>query len=231
MNWLLFIVIATLIFYSWKGRKKGFVKTAFAAFSTIAAILITMFISPYVSKWVKNNDGLNEYVNRRVSENIATDDVGDNINEEINYIEKLEVPSIIKDSLIKNKTPDVYEAMNVGTFKGYVVQLISTFIISVGVFLVVWIIVRIILSIISVALDLVASLPIISDIDRIGGLLAGLVNGFLVVWIGLLLVTVFANTQLGQILFSQINDSRFLSVLYNYNLILVFISNLEKVIF
>lgn len=231
MNWLLVIVIATLIFCSWRGRKKGFVKTAFTIFSTIIAILITLWISPYVSKWIKSSDGLNEYVNRRVSENITTDDVGDSISEEVNYIEKMKVPSIIKDSLIKNKTPDVYEAMNVNTFKGYVVQLISTFIISVAVFLAIWIIVKIILSIISTTLDLVTSLPIIGDIDRIGGLLAGLVNGFLVIWIGLLLVTVFANTQLGQILFLQINDSQFLSVIYNHNLILIFLSNVGKVIF
>ena len=190
-----------------------------------------MWISPYVNKWMKSNDGLNEYVNRKVSEKIATDEVGDSVSEEVNYIEELGVPSIIKDALIKNKTPDVYEAMNVNNFKGYVVQLISTFIISVAVFLVLWIIVKIILGIISITLDLVSSLPIISDIDRVGGLLAGLVNGFLIVWIGLLLVTVFASTQIGQNIFAQINDSQFLSVIYNYNLILIFLSNIGRVLF
>ena len=231
MNWLLVIVIATLIFCSWRGRKKGFVKTAFTIFSTIIAILITMWISPYVSKWMKNSDGLNEYVNRKVSEQITTDEVGDSVSEEVNFIEGLEVPSIIKDALIKNKTPDVYKTMNVNNFKGYVVQLISTFIISVAVFLVLWIIVKIILGIISVTLDLVSSLPIISDIDRVGGLLAGLVNGFLIVWIGLLLATVFASSQIGQSIFAQINDSKFLSIVYNYNLILIFLSNIGKVLF
>ncbi len=231
MNWLLVIVIAILVFCSWRGRKKGFVKTAFTIFSTIIAILITMWVSPYVSKWMKNSDGLNEYVNRKVSEQITTDEVGDSVSEEVNFIEGLEVPSIIKDALIKNKTPDVYKTMNVNNFKGYVVQFISTFIISVAVFLVLWIIVKIILGIISVTLDLVSSLPIISDIDRVGGLLAGLVNGFLIVWIGLLLATVFASSQIGQSIFAQINDSKFLSIVYNYNLILIFLSNIGKVLF
>lgn len=229
MNWLLLIIIGVLMFFIWRGKKNGFIKTVFVIFSTIIAILITMIISPYVSKWIKSNDKLTVYINEKVSDNILTD-VKEDTNE-VNYIESLPLPSLIKDTLIENKEIDgIYDALNVNNFNGYVINVITTFIINVAVFLLVWVLVKIILFMISKALDIIASLPVLKEINELAGAIAGLANGFLIVWIGFLAITMFASSQIGQMLFEQINSSKVLSFLYNNNLILIFLSNVKKVL-
>lgn len=231
MNWLLIIVIGILCFYILRGRKRGFIKTVFTIFSTIIAILITMWASPYISKHMKENDRLLEYVNERVSERATPSEVGDKTTDEVNYIESLKVPSIIKETLIKNKTSDVYAAMAVNNFKEYVYNLLSIFLINVGTFIAVFIIVKVLLHIISTTMDLISKLPILNGMNRMAGMFAGLVHGVLIVWMGFVVITLFSNSDWGQYLFVEITNSKILSTLYNNNLILRVLTNLGKVLF
>ncbi len=50
MNWLLIVVAVILLGYSFNGRRRGFIRTVFALFSTIIALMLTVWISPVISK-------------------------------------------------------------------------------------------------------------------------------------------------------------------------------------
>ena len=233
MNWLLIVVIATLVFYAWRGKERGFIRTVFVIFSTIIAIAITLWVSPYVGKLVQSNDSVVGFVNEGVYDVVMSDndDIGNKTTDEIEYIESMTLPSLIKELLIENKTPDVYNVMAVNGFKEYIAHLISIFIINVGSFLVIIIIVKILLSIIGGTLDLIGKLPIIRGLNRVAGLFAGIVHGVIVVWIGFVVITLFINNEFGQSLLMQINESQILSTIYNNNLILILLMDISKILF
>ncbi len=233
MNWLLGVVMAILIIYAWRGKKRGFIRTVFTFFSTILAIAITLGISPYVSKWIHENDKIMDFANERVYETFVLESeyAGSNTTEQIEYIENMSLPSLIKETLIENNTSDVYTVMAVNGFNEYITNLLSVFLINVGVFLLIAIIVKTILYIIGISLDLIGKLPIISGLNRVAGLLAGLVQGIIVVWIGFTVITLFVNNEYGQSLLVQINESPILSVIYNNNLIMILLADIGKVLF
>ncbi|NMB43866.1 MAG: hypothetical protein GX995_07025, partial [Clostridiales bacterium] len=184
MNWLLAIVIAILIIYAWRGKERGFIRTVFAFFSTIIAIAITLWISPYVSKWIHENDKIVEYVNESVNETFLSDkqDIGNNTTDQVEFIEEMSLPLLMKETLIKNNTSDIYNVIAASSFNDYVANLISMFLINVGTFMVITIIVKIILYIIGSSLDMIGKLPILNGLNRVAGLLAGLVQGIVIVW-------------------------------------------------
>lgn len=231
MNLLLAIVIAILIIYTLRGRRRGFILTVFTMFSTIIAILLTMWISPQVSKVIQNNEKVVTYVNENISGKLIFDDVGSKTTDEVEYIEDLPLPSLIKNKLVENNTNDVYRAMAVDSFKGYIGHMLTLLIINIAVFLLVCSIVKIVLYIISHILDLISNLPIINGLNRAAGLFVGFLHGIIVVWIGFVILTMFGNSQIGQIFFEQVNESEILSLLYNHNLIMNFLADVGKILF
>lgn len=230
MNWLLLAIIGILLFYAWRGKKRGFIKTVFKVFSTIIAIAITLWISPYISKWVYSNDELM----KRVSEMVGGFTGAESINtrpEEVAYIGGLQVPSLIKEILMENNTSDIYSALSVNSFEGYMNHLLSALLVNIGIFLLVCIIVKIILYIISMVLNLISSLPLLNGLNKVAGLLAGFVQGFIVVWILFIVITLFGNYEIPKYLLTLINDSEILSQIYNNNVILIVLTDISKTLF
>ncbi|MCD8231444.1 MAG: CvpA family protein [Clostridiales bacterium] len=88
------------------------------------------------------------------------------------------------------------------------------------VFIITLIIVVILLRIVYRFLGIANHIPIIKGINRILGLAGGLVEGYILVSLFFLFVSVIAGSQLGILLTEYIEDSEFLSFLYYYNVLI-----------
>ena len=86
------------------------------------------------------------------------------------------------------------------------------------------IVIYIILSIIINVLDFVAKLPLISNINKSGGLVIGLVKGLIYVWIACLALTAFSDKAWAQEAFRQINNNKLLTIIYEYNPIIFLVT-------
>ena len=94
------------------------------------------------------------------------------------------------------------------------------YIINCIAYIVVFVIVIIILQIIVRAINLVSKLPVINTMNKLGGAIIGLIRGLIIVWIGLIAVTMLGSTRTGVQMYEQINNSKPLSYLYSNNVIL-----------
>lgn len=231
MNWLLIAVAVILIGYAFSGRQRGFIRTVFALFSTIIALMLTVWISPVISKQLQENNKVMGFVTERVEKAISFENMGDKVSEQVEFINKLPMPKAIRHTLVENNTKDVYKAMAVDNFKEYISNSISRIIINAASFLVIMVIILIGLALLCEALNIISKLPIINGLNKTAGLLAGLLQGIVVVWIGCIVLTVLGGTKLGQNMFEMINESTFLSIIYNNNLLLNFIINLGDMLF
>ncbi len=231
MNWLVILVLIVLAGYSLNGRRRGFIRTVFTLFSTIIALVLTTWISPVISKELQKNEKVMGFVTEKVTKVIDFTDIGSKITDQVNFINKLPLPKIMKHTLIENNTKDVYTAMAVSNFKDYISGSISRIIINAAVFLIIVLFITIGLAIICETLDIISKLPLINGLNKTAGLLAGLLHGIVVVWIGCIFLTILGSTEWGKTLFSLINESTFLSTIYNNNLLLNFIMNLGKILF
>jgi uncharacterized membrane protein required for colicin V production len=229
MNWLLVIIVAILAVNTLIGLKVGFIKTVFSLVSMILALTLTIWISPMVNNFLKDNEKFYHYISEKVEKVMPLlQEQADGEKQEAE-IEGLKLPKSIKNSLIKHNNAESYKSLAVHNFKGYVNGYLSGIVINALAFIITFIVILILLWIISIALDIISKLPLLNEINKTAGLLAGLLHGLVVVWLFFILLTVFGSYELGQKAMQMIEDSQVLSLIYNNNLLLGFITNFTKI--
>lgn len=229
MNWLLIVVLAILIVNALIGRKVGFIKIVFSLFSLIIALLLTTWISPTVNDLMRGNEKLYGLVIDKVDKLLPfAEEEATKTNEQLSYIEKLPVPKSIKKTLIENNNTKIYKTLAVNSFREYVRNYLASVFINTFAFILTFIVIIALLWVISIALNLISKLPILNQINKTAGLLAGFVQGLLIVWIFFLIITVLGGTELGREGLKMIEENEILSFLYNNNFFLGFITSAAK---
>ncbi|HWT75711.1 MAG TPA: CvpA family protein [Mobilitalea sp.] len=230
MNWLLLVVLAILVVNTLIGMKAGFIKTVFSLCSLVVAVILTIWISPYVNDFMRGNEKIYDGISSKVEKMLPFSAEEAAKSEQVSLIEKLSLPQSIKDSLIENNNADVYKALAIDNFKDYVTNYLTGVIINAMAFIITFIVLLILLWVICLTLDIVSKLPLLNQINKTAGLLAGLLHGLVVVWLFFILLTVFGSTDIGQKAMQMIGDSQILSMIYNNNFILKFITSITKMI-
>lgn len=231
MNWLLIIVLAIIVVNAFVGRKVGFIKTVFSLCSMIVALILTVWISPTVNDLMKSNDKIHGYITEKVEVIVQSEFEDGEEEAQDTIIENLPLPQSIKDSLIENQDSQIYGVLTAGSLKEYIVNYLVNIIINALAFIATFVLILIILWILCFALNLISKLPILNSINKTAGLLAGLVHGLVIVWIFFILITVFGSTEIGQQALKMIGESEILSLIYNNNLLLSFVTGAIKMIF
>ena len=72
-----------------------------------------------------------------------------------------------------------------------------------------------IIKVILYAVDILTGLPVINFVNAVGGMLLGIVQALLWIWIFFIVITVLCNTLPGQIVMEQIDSSEILKTLYD----------------
>lgn len=221
MNWVLILVILILAGFMYKGMKKGLIKTVLSMCSIIVGMGITIFLSPMVNQAICNNNDLVNGVASQVNSALhIQDSMNKNVAKQNETISKLPLPENIKTEIQKNNTKSNYQTMLVDNFSSYISKYIAFMILhSVG-FICVYIIIHVILKILIRVLDLVNKFPVVHEMNELAGLLLGLIEGCMFLWIGCILLTVFSASPLAQQIYQSINDSSILTFIYSNNLLL-----------
>ena len=76
---------------------------------------------------------------------------------------------------------------------------------------------------IAFALGLASRLPVLHGLNKTAGLVFGLAEGVVLVWIFFFVITVFSTTEWGGRLLTMVSDSGLLSWLYQKNLLFEFL--------
>ncbi len=238
INLLTIIVLAGLLVFAVRGLRRGLVRSVFSTFSIIIAIVIAVNFSPQVSKVIQGMP-LYDSLTLRVEEAMFKDQASESgtadyadmddptINEQASFIDDLPFPRSVKNALMSNNNSEVYEALGVSGFKNYIAGLISCFIVNALSLLIIFILALIAVRLIGSALNIIARLPVLHALNKIGGFAFGLVNGLVIVWVLGMILTFFTGTQAGQWIYGQISESRILTALYNGNFLVSIITNLR----
>lgn len=86
-------------------------------------------------------------------------------------------------------------------------------------FLAVFVIAYIAVIVVAVSLDILSHLPVLSSLNRIGGAVLGAGLGLLCVWIAMAVVSVLADNKAAEQIAGMIEESQFLTGLYENNFI------------
>lgn len=226
MNILLIVTLFILAGFGLVGMKTGLIKMMFSLVSTIVALLVAIVFSPTVANVVENNTGVHDFLTHKVDSMLEV--IVPEADIEFDYIEDLPLPEVIKDVLRGDSSTLQAVSAQKQAVKAYVCERIASIIISSIAFAVTFLVALLVLIIVCRMLNLISKLPVLNEINHIAGLVAGLAEGVLVIWIFFIVLTVFAGTEFGGNAMRMISENAILSYLYDnnwlYHFILVILS-------
>lgn len=229
-KWLSLIVGVFLIGMILYGHHRGFIRLAVSAVSLIVTLIVVQAAMPQVTGFLKNNTGIYEAFENSMQEAFGFDENADQQEPSVQrvIIEGMQLPKQLKDALLENNNNEVYRVLGVDTFTKYVARYLANSVINIIGFLVLFVVVFAVLRIVTVWLDLVAKLPILSGMNKIAGAVLGGAEAIFFLWILCFFVTIFAGTEGGRAVIQQIEGSVWLSFIYDNNPLSRFVMTVVK---
>lgn len=214
MNWLLIAVLVVILGLAVNGYHKGFIRILISFLSIIVTLLLVGFITPYVGEFLKDHTPLYDKAKESISGTVEelVDNTGEN--GEGRYI-----PNIFK-SVLESGQPGEAPSEEAEGLRDSIGGWFADVIVHIASYVVAFLIITLLLRFTLFTFDFIANLPVLKGINKFAGLLLGLAEGLLVVWIGFLLITMIAGSDTGKNCFRMIGDSQFLKFLYENNFLL-----------
>lgn len=217
LTWLGIATIGVLVFFGWTGYRRGFIKEVVSMFLVVLSIALVWVINPYVNEFLKDNTPLYQAVQSSSKEFVGTKldgAIAMGQQEQSSLIEDLGLPSFLADGLAENNNASVYQYLSVDTFTDYVSDYLAVAVVNGVSFLLSFILATLLIRMLTYALDIISRLPVINGINKTTGALVGLLKGLIFVWIALLVLTVFCNTEIGRQGLKLVEDDYILNLLY-----------------
>ena len=221
MNLMLLACAAILLLCGLIGYKRGLIKSAVSAVGIVGAILIANLINPYVKTVLCEHTQVREIVRQKIEENLNTnfEQKMDSVYEKEDYLEQTDLPEIVKNYIrsnadINKKQIDLSGYIN--SITDYLTDMVMN-----GISYVTTAAVLLLIVIIALALsEILSGVPIVGGLDKAGGLIFGLVQAFVIIWLLMLAVTFMSAFDWGAQMMDMIQKSDVLSSLYNKNIFL-----------
>lgn len=226
-HWLEIAVALYLLAMVLNGHHKGFIRLAVSAAAMLITLVTVNYTMPYVTEWLKNDTPVYETMKEKMAESVGIDDILTELGleehtqkaDEWLIIEELPLPEQMKNLLVENNNIEVYRMMGVEFFRDYIGGYLADTVLKAAVFIVLFVIVYLALKVLVVWLDLIAKLPILSGINKMAGAALGGVQALIFIWIMCIVLTIFSRTEIGQMMYAQVNASPWLSWLYDHNML------------
>ena len=209
---LVLIILAIIL-----GRHKGLTVCLVNFFSLIIALVVALMLYGKVSNYIMEKTEIGNNIKETIKQNIPMSE------DEID----LEASSILPEQM-RNYINE--QVQNANTAKDEAIETVSTQlateIVNVISFVGIFIIVKLALIIVKVVSRIITKLPVLKQIDHLGGAIVGGIQGIVVVYFIFAIIStmspVFANTKV----LEYINDSYVGKMMYNNNIIMNKIKNL-----
>ena len=235
MNILLIVVIGIILITGVVGYYKGLIKTVLSMVTIVVSAILTSIVAPEVSKVLCENDSVYESVYDVVSENIDLTEVtnelaktaSDKLDEaaQSEILDEIGMPPVVKDIIIESGNLEKFTEENSDKFAEYLYNLITDLVINASTYVVVFIVLSIILAIISSVLNLISKLPVLKSLNRMAGAVLGVVEGFIIVWLFFILISVLPGNEFMEKCNEDIQENAILTYLYDNNIIMSAVSD------
>ena len=128
------------------------------------------------------------------------------------------VSDILKNEHIKKAKEDIQKEVN-----HRVAIYLTGIVINSGTFIAVYFLLSVGLFVLGRVLNIISKLPVLNELNRMGGGIVGIFQGLVIVWLIFTLMMVFIDKPFVQETMEQIENNFFLNLLYESNIIAKFI--------
>lgn len=220
------IVVGLILLAAVVGYKKGLINMITTLLSNVCALVLSIIIYPVIYNVLKLTP-IYIRVQEWVKEKVGVVDFGAGLQTQgkaiINNLDWL--PEFMSEALVQNNNTEVYKVLGVNNITDYISVSISNVIMALLAILVTWLVLNVILAGgFKMLGKVVASVPIISNVNQLGGLVVGGIKGLLLISIIGLIIPLIMTMPGCEVITQYIEESYLTKWLYENNLILAVIN-------
>lgn len=196
------IIIGILALSTFLAYRKGLVKLAVKLFAFIIALVITLILYQPISNLVINNTSLDE----KLQDMILTKS-NEVVDQGANSMADTPIEGLTQEVAQNTKNEILPEAA----------KDLAVNIIRIIVVIILFLVIKIALSIIAILADKIAELPILHQFNKAGGIVYGAVRGILIIYVLLLLVGLIGEVNPKNKVHKEIENSHLGKAMYENN--------------
>jgi uncharacterized membrane protein required for colicin V production len=236
VNWL---VIAVILLIAWEmvsGYRKGCLRVLYSLVEWLLIFVFVTWASPYVSDFITNRTQLPDYIEARCLENItntqqeqAAELSGTDLGEKLELL-GISLPDSMTEKIFDSSETQINDALSAAgqsteqiLEQSGVYEMIAQRIAALAVDGISYVITLaaalIVFGVLGRSLNLVNRIPLLGNVNRVLGFVAGSLEGLLYVWIFFAVVAAGAATGWGRFITSYIAEAPVLVWLYQNNLV------------
>ncbi|MBF8982299.1 CvpA family protein [Lutibacter sp. B2] len=220
MNWMDGAIVAICIVFAIKGWANGFIKSVFSIVSFIISGIVTKMYYPVVSSYMLQNEfvisKIQKIIGKKIQMNASQMVSTEGSVDYTNIFDVLKFPKSMQDLLMKSEYLKNYSQNAMEGINNHVANMIANIVIDIISICIVFLIVKIVLSIILTFLNGFTSLPVLKELNSIGGITFGFLKGVIIVFIIFTILTPFTAMSNNSINMA-IDESILGKILYNNN--------------
>ena len=209
------VIISMIISSTYWGYRKGLVGVIFKVLVFIVSLLIVFVLYKPVSNSIIKNTEIDEKIAEVIRSNLEGTTLSDG-----QLLQASE--SNFSTGVVNLINSFVSEALNQAKSDavGYVSVELSYFIVRVGTMLLLFMLSKFFLLFIRFAAEIIANLPIIKTFNKSGGLIYGVIKGFLIIYVVLAVFSIASPLIQDWGIIDAVQDSTLGSKMYNDNVII-----------
>lgn len=218
------VVIAVILGCAVVAWKKGFIRAAFGLLPMVAALAGTHFVSPYVGKFLRGTflfDSLSGSIRDSMGLDQALKESA--VKTQTEMIEAMPLPDFLKEALVENNNPVIYQLLDVDSLKEYIAGFLANVCLNILSVVLAFLLIYIAVTIVLNALNLFSKLPVLGFLNHFMGFLIGGIKGLLFVWLAFILLTFFQCRADLEGLFAAMDATHVAKHLYENNVLQQFI--------
>lgn len=209
------IVIGILILCIAIGYRKGLTGSLLKIISFVLALVIAFVLFKPVSTFIIDKTDWDENLEQGIRNTILSSDKQEELNSQEENKNMPEVMINYINKTVEEAGNEAKEAVADATARQVAIMIINS-----GVWFALFLVSRIVLIFVRGLANIITNLPIIKQFDKIGGIIYGLVEAFIIIY-GILAVLSFASPVVsGTGILEAVQKSFIGSVMYNNNLLL-----------
>lgn len=203
------IIVAVILLFTIIGYVKGLTGSLIKIVSFILSLVIAFVLFVPVSNFIINNTEIDDNLEKSIRGTI--------INQEEGTTEEENMPEAITD-YINAKVEEAADQAKQGIVNS-TARDVALIIVKAGTWIGLFIVSRILLIFLKMITSLITKLPVIHQFDKVGGIIYGLLEGLIITYVALAIIS-FVSPMTKGTLSENINNSFLGSKMYNNNLLL-----------
>ena len=199
-----FIIVAIILLSTFLAYRKGLITLAIQLVAVVIAIVLTLLLYKPVSNVIINGTGIDETIQNAILE--EANDIMTNEERGANQV---------VETIQNNMLPETARAISINIIEGTVI-------------LVLYIVIRIALKFVTAIANLVSKLPVLNQLNQLGGIIYGILRGVLIVYVILLLVNLSGEIEPQNQVYTAVEESYIGKIMNENNILDILFSNVSE---